>query len=71
MLTGLQILMTGAAIYFGPNLISWWSKKQPVVARSSTEAEYRSLAHATAELSWVQTLLTELHLSFEAPDDLV
>ncbi|MCH95277.1 retrovirus-related Pol polyprotein from transposon TNT 1-94, partial [Trifolium medium] len=58
---------SGAAIYFGPNLISWWSKKQPVVARSSTEAEYRSLAHATAELLWVQTLLTELQVSFAAP----
>jgi histone deacetylase 1/2 len=58
---------SGAAIYFGPNLVSWWSKKQPVVARSSTEAEYRSLAHATAELLWIQTLLTELHVPFEAP----
>lgn len=58
---------SGAAIYFGPNLVSWWSKKQTVVARSSTEAEYRSLAHATAELLWIQTLLTELHLSVPVP----
>ena len=52
---------SGAAIYFGPNLISWWSKKQQIVAGSSTEAEYRSLAQSTAEVVWIQTLLTELY----------
>lgn len=35
---------SGAAIFLGPNLISWWSRKQQVVACSSTKAEYKSLA---------------------------
>lgn len=47
---------SGAAIFFGNNLIAWWSKKHPVVAPSSTEAEYRSLAQATADLLWIKTL---------------
>ncbi|CAL1400404.1 unnamed protein product [Linum trigynum] len=48
-------------IYYGGTLISWKSKKQRSVARSSTEAEYRALAHATLELLWLQNLLQELH----------
>lgn len=58
---------SGAAIYFGGNLVSWWSKKQQVVARSSTEAEYRSLAQATADLLWLQTLLQELSIPTQQP----
>ncbi|MCI07442.1 retrovirus-related Pol polyprotein from transposon TNT 1-94, partial [Trifolium medium] len=58
---------SGAALFFGPNLVSWWSRKQQVVARSSTEAEYRSLAQATADVLWVQTLLKELTVPFSTP----
>jgi histone deacetylase 1/2 len=50
----------GFAVFLGCNLISWSARKQETVSRSSTEAEYKSLANATAELIWVQTLLTEL-----------
>ncbi|KAF2295161.1 hypothetical protein GH714_031775 [Hevea brasiliensis] len=40
---------TGFAIYLGRNLVSWASKKQRSVSRSSTEAEYRAIANTTSE----------------------
>ncbi|RVW79312.1 Retrovirus-related Pol polyprotein from transposon RE1 [Vitis vinifera] len=54
---------TGYGVFFGSCLISWTAKKQSVVARSSTEAEYRALAITTAELYWIRMLLKELHIS--------
>ncbi|XP_062118523.1 uncharacterized mitochondrial protein AtMg00810-like [Humulus lupulus] len=35
-------------IYLGCNIVSWYSKKQHMVSRSSTESGYKSLAHLTA-----------------------
>ncbi|KAH9801351.1 retrovirus-related pol polyprotein from transposon RE1 [Citrus sinensis] len=49
-------------VYLGQNLISWSSKKQQTVARSSTESEYRALSTACAEIVWIQALLGELKL---------
>ncbi|GAA0154191.1 hypothetical protein LIER_37820 [Lithospermum erythrorhizon] len=40
--------------------MSWKSKKQTVVARSSAESEYRAMAHTTFELVWLKQLLGEL-----------
>ncbi|XP_059290465.1 uncharacterized mitochondrial protein AtMg00810-like [Lycium ferocissimum] len=45
--------MTGFMIKIGNSLVSWKSNKQKVVSRSSTDAEYRSLATTTAELIWL------------------
>jgi hypothetical protein len=45
-------------------------KKQPIVSKSSTEAEYRSLALATVELFWLRMLFQELHLYLPHPPTL-
>lgn len=52
----------GFAVFLGSNLVSWSARKQATVSRSSTEAEYKSLASATTEIIWVQTILKELGL---------
>jgi histone deacetylase 1/2 len=54
---------TGLVIFLGDNPISWSSKKQQTVSRSSTEAEYRALSFTTAEVDWLKQLLAFLHVS--------
>ncbi|XP_068659151.1 secreted RxLR effector protein 161-like, partial [Aristolochia californica] len=51
---------SGYCTLVGGNLVTWKSKKQNVVARSSAEAEYRAMAHTVSEILWIRTLLTEL-----------
>ena len=53
---------TGQLVFLGSSPISWSSKKQPTVSRSSTEAEYRALASTAAELAWLRTLFCELRV---------
>ena len=53
---------SGYCIFIGGNLVSWKSKKQSVVARSTAEAEYRAMALGVAELLWLKSMLVELKL---------
>jgi len=48
---------TGFCIFMGDSLLTWKSKKQPTVSRSSTEVEYRAIASITSELLWLKQLL--------------
>jgi hypothetical protein len=52
---------SGYAVFLGDNLVSWSSKRQNTVSRSSAEAEYRTVANGVAEATWLRQLLLELH----------
>ncbi|GJS47267.1 ribonuclease H-like domain-containing protein [Tanacetum coccineum] len=52
---------SGYCVFLDNNLLSWSSKRQSTLSRSSAEAEYRSVANAVAETCWLRNLLCELH----------
>ncbi|KAK3000389.1 hypothetical protein RJ639_022344 [Escallonia herrerae] len=54
-------------ISLGNSSISWSSKKQPTVSRSSAEAEYRSMAVTTCELTWLKSFLLSLGIYHDRP----
>ncbi|KAM2020888.1 hypothetical protein ACFX16_042974 [Malus domestica] len=51
---------SGYFTFVAGNIVTWRSKKQNVVARSTAEAEYRGMAHGICELLWLRILLTEI-----------
>ncbi|KAI3754366.1 hypothetical protein L1987_54148 [Smallanthus sonchifolius] len=60
----------GYLLVFGGAPVSWKSKKQSVVSRSSAEAEYRAMAATVSEILWFRWLLTELDTPQEGPTTL-
>nr|GEZ89641.1 ribonuclease H-like domain-containing protein [Tanacetum cinerariifolium] len=65
MLTGLVVYLHDALlsdiVFLGDNLLSWSSKRQHTISRSSAEAEYRGIANVVTETAWLCNLLRELH----------
>ena len=52
---------SGYGVFLGGNLISWSSKRQATVSRSSAKAEYRAVVNGVMEACWLCQLLHELH----------
>ena len=62
--------ISGYAFLMGNGAVTWSSKKQGVVALSSTEAEYIAQTHAAKELIWLRTFLGEVSSKFTQPTTL-
>lgn len=58
---------SGYVIFLGGNLISWASKKQTVIALSSTEAEIIAAAEAMREILWVRNILSSFGITVPTP----
>ena len=63
--------VTGFCVFIGNSLVSWKSKKQQTVARTSVEAKYRALAVTTCEVIWLRSLLNELQIKVTYPTKLL
>lgn len=59
--------ISGFVLLLGQSPISWKSKKQATVSRSSSEAEYRSMAYASSEVVWLVRLLEDLGITSLKP----
>ncbi|CAM8910028.1 unnamed protein product [Rhodiola kirilowii] len=59
--------VTGYCITLGSCAVSWKTKKQPVISRSSAESEYRSMAATCCELVWLARLLADMRVHVVQP----
>ncbi|CAI9288981.1 unnamed protein product [Lactuca saligna] len=48
-------------VFLGHNLLSWSLKRQTTISRSSAKVEYRGVANAIFETTWLRNLLWVLH----------
>lgn len=59
--------LSGYSIFLGNSLISWKTKKQRTVSKSTAEAEYRSMSYTSSEMIWVANLLKDLGIQVSLP----
>ena len=57
----------GYCSYVWGNLVTWRSKKQSVVARSSAGAKFCAIAHGICEGLWIKRMLEELKIRVHQP----
>ena len=63
--------VSGYVFQLGQSTISWCSKRQQTVAKSSTEAEYVALSIATQEVIWLRRLLSDLGVDISTPTEMM
>ena len=61
---------SGYCVFVGGNLVSWKSKKQSVVPRSSVDYEFRVMAQSLCEIMWLHQLLMEVSIETPVPTKL-
>lgn len=61
---------SGYFVFVGGNLVTWRSKKQKFVSRSSAEAEFRGMVHGVCELLWVKRVLKDLGINVKGTMEL-
>ncbi|GJU86702.1 putative RNA-directed DNA polymerase [Tanacetum coccineum] len=59
--------VTGYTVFLGNSLVSWKSKKQSMLSKSSAEAEYRAMNTVTCEVMWIMKILTEFGIINSLP----
>ena len=58
---------SGYAFFMGKTVFTWQSKKQPIVALSTCEAEYVAASSCVCHAIWLRKLLKEMNITQDGP----